>query len=308
MKHRAYVKGIADIRSYMSKADEGLVIHPTINTIQAVTGRESCENPNLQNVSKEESPLTQFPIPARRVFVPKPGYINLLIDFSGIEMKLIAHYSDDERLITMMNSGEDPHIIAAQAFYGGLFDHFPKSMMDSVRNAAKQGQYATAYGAGPSKLAIVLAIPDNEGRPALERYKREFPGVPLMNLKAMEIVRRQGYLDTVFGRRIFPSRMELHKSCNYLIQGTAADILKYSFNAVSRYLADETDSDVGIILPIHDELIIEFSRTYLPRLNSIIDDLKVLMTDFPLLKVPMAVKVSIATSCLADAKEYKNEG
>lgn len=312
MKYRACSHGLSAMNNYERFCDASGHIHPTINTVQAVTGRESCSNPNLQNIAKEETGKNPYSFPARRLFIPDKGYVNLHIDFAGIEIRLIAHCSRDENLILTIRSGQDPHIKAAALFYGPLFKYIvemgDKEKLATVRHAAKQGQYAIAYGASSKKLSIVLGLTPSEGEAAAKAYKGEYSGVGKFASDCIRQVWRNGYIETEFGRRVYCDKNQAYRAPNYKVQGTAADILKMAYTRVAAYLLAETNGEAEILLPVHDELVIAWPRSRLGDLDRCLVDIEALMTHFENLTVPMDIEVKLATTCWADAKAYNFKG
>jgi len=279
-------------------------IHPSINTMQAITGRESCSNPNLQNVSKDTSGKNPYAFPARSIFLVREGYVNIHIDFASIEIRLIANCSGDNALIDIINEGGDPHYRAMEIFYGEMMDYVDEENLKMLRNAGKQGQYAVAYGASAKKLGVVLGLSTAEAGAGLKRYKKEFPGVAAFSKKCMHEAKENGCIRSELGRVIFCESSQAYKAPNRKIQGTAADILKHAYVRVAEYLADSTEGEASIILPIHDELLIEWPRTRLVSLNYSLRNIERLMTYFENLIVPMNIDVSLTTSYWRDAKPY----
>lgn len=303
LKYRAYAHAAPILIGYLRYADANGDIHPSINTMGAVTGRESCREPNLQNVSKEES-ASPYPVPARRCFGPRLGFINFHIDFSGIEIRLIAHFSEDAELIRIISTGLDPHMEAAAEFYGDLLPMASPKVKKMMRNAAKNGNYAVAYGASAKRLSSVILLPIDAAKEGLKRYRTRFPGVAALSAEAIRNAYDTGFITTAFGRRIYTPQRVAYKAANYLIQGTAADILKYAFVRVAEYLQDKTFGEARILLPIHDELVIEYPRRLLRDVNKHLKEICDRMTYFPNLKVPMATGIEVSTNTWADTEEW----
>lgn len=304
MQYRSYMTGSQMMLSYLEAADEDGILHPSINTCQAVTGRESCSDPNLQNVQKDQALLNPFPVPARRVFRPRPGYVNIHIDYSGIELRLLVHYSRDAKLIKILNEGGDPHGAAALVFYGDEYRQALGTSYGSVlRGAAKNANFAIPYGASAVKVAKTLGKSIDYGRQRFALYKQEFPGLVGLTPRIMEVVRDQGHVVTLFGRKLRVSKEKAYSGTNYLIQGTAADILKRAQVRVSRVLDEATSGECQILLPIHDEVVIEWPRTRLRDLNDVLRRVRQVMIDFPMFDVPLEIECSMATRDWANKKE-----
>jgi DNA polymerase-1 len=305
MRRRAYQTGAAHAESYMRFADGDGVVHASIHPYGTDTGRATCKQPNLLNVSKETTRKARYPIPARRCFRPKPGYVNFHLDYSGIQFRRGVDISGDERLIKMMMSGVDPHAEAANIFYA---DKWRAAQGDahqrkSLRDAAKNGNFSVMFGAGPPKLAETLGLPLDVVIPRYQAYKEWAPGLADLARRTIDEVRRTGFVTTTFGRRLYvPSP---HKAMNYLIQGDEACIMKRAQNDVHRYLEEATGGEAGIILPIYDELVIEWPRDRLKDAPACLREIRGLMTDFPQFRIPMDVECKRSTADWARTVEYK---
>jgi len=305
LKFRSFSRGITTIRSYMDFADEEGAIHPDINTCGAITGRESCSKPNLQNVSKEGVLLNPFPIPARRIFRPRPGMVNFHIDYSGIEMRLLVHYAREPELIEVLNRDGDVHLPGTLAFYGDEYRGADKERKKVLRGAAKNMNFAVCYGAGPKKVAEGLGMGVNKGLKRYSQYKERFPKLVELNGTISSRVRKEGQIKTTFGRPIKLPRNMGYMGVNYLIQGTAAEILKRSQPRIDRYLRKATGDEAGILLPIHDELVIEYPIKMLRDAPEILGNVRDLMIDFSIFSVPLEVDIEISLNSWAEKKPYK---
>jgi len=317
LKYRSYSKGITTLLSYLEFADSDGVIHPSIHTNGAsTTGRQSCSKPNLQNVSKEKALLNPYPIPARKCFKPREGYINIHIDFSSIEMRLIVHYSRDKNMIEVLKNNGDPHNEAASLFYqhenrwiNALLNKDTKKLL---RDASKNCHFAFPYGASKAKMALILDLPKKIADIGINAYAKRFPGVLNVNkTTASEAKKNGGFIETEFGRKLFVPMNKLYVALNYRIQGTASEILKRSENRVANYLLDMFNyREAQQILPIHDEIIIEYPIDKLNQLDKHMNNIRYLMTDFPEFSVPMDIEADITTDSWANKikYEFKNKG
>jgi DNA polymerase-1 len=281
----SHQQGLTILNSYLKVADRNGIIHPNINTCAAVTARQSCSRPNLQNVAKESVLLNRFPVPARRCFIPREGYVNLHADFAGIELRLLVHYSGDPEMVKCLKKEEDPHALAAETF----FKRF--SGENNLRGAAKNANFALCYGAGADKIAQVLGLCPEEGKTAFERYRRRFPALAGLSRKIADQVFRRGYVQSVFGRRFHVARHEAYVGVNYLIQGTAADILK---RAQLRVHKENEKWGARLIMTIHDEVIVELPLEMLDRLEEYLKVTRKLMIKFPQFSVPLEVEFALA--------------
>ena len=308
-EYRSYVGGIGTFQGYLKRVDSNSIIHPDIkpNGAQA-TRRESCSDPNLQNVQKSHGLLNPYPIPAREVFRPRPGYVHIHVDFSGIEMRLLVHYAEEPELVEIIRDGGDVHRPAAELFYGDRFIRANSQDAKVLRSTAKNGHFGVGYGASGGKLANILGVTTPEGVSALKRYKHRFPRIIGLMNKYIRRVKDCGYVETEFGTRLYISDQEAHKGINALIQGTAAGIMKRAQVCVDRYLKKATGDEVRCLLPIHDELIIEFPRKRLSSLPGVLQSIQDKMTAFPgseLFRVPLGVEFEMATLDWAHKKEIR---
>lgn len=307
IEHRSYIKGIAMIRSYHDLSDSDGILHTDINTCAAATARQSSSHPNLYNVSKTGVLLNPFPVPARRVFCPRPGFVNLHLDFAGIEMRLIIFVTRDPKMLEIINSGGDVHAAAAVVFYQSRFTglSIKDPMRKTLRDAAKNANFAKPYGASGLKIGKVLGVSPKEGIAASRRYKREFPGTSnLIGMMASQ-VREHGFVETSFGRKLYVPKNMAHMGGNYRIQGEAAEIFKRAEIRAHNYLEESTGGEARLILSIYDELVIEYPRNRLGDLHGVLRDVRKLMIDFPRYDVPLEVECKISTSSWEKLSEVK---
>lgn len=322
-------RGSTMLQSYINLADDDGVIHPNIKTLGAVTGRESCRDPNLQNVEKEGRLQNPFPTPARKCFRPRPGFVNFHADYSAIELKLLVHYSKDPELVAEAAKPDgDPHYIAAQIFYQPFtpedaekyaefcaanptiaagIDAYEKDSdeWNALRDPAKGTNFAVPYGAGWQKACATLGLPLEIGEVRFNEYRRRFPNLCNMTQDIVATVREKKGVETTFGRFLHVPRDKAYVGVNYLIQGTAAEILKRSQVRVHRYLEEATGGECGLIIPIHDELVIEWPRKRLGEAKACWRKIRELMIDFPQFNVPLDVKVDVSTVDWSKKTKFK---
>jgi DNA polymerase-1 len=302
LKYRAYAHGKRILKSYLRLADNDNKIHPSIHTNGAATSRESSSNPNLQNIEKEGVLLNPYPTPARRCFVPEPEHVLFFIDYAGIEMRLLVFYSREPSLLKICRSGGDMHEPASIVFYGDRFKNADKLLKKSLRGAAKNMNFAIPYDAGWLVVAVGLGLSKEEGYKVYQLYRREFPKLSGLNRIITKEVRERGYIDTTFGRRLYIPEEEAFTGTNYLIQGTAAGIMKRAQPRVYDYLRG---SDVKIIMPIHDELVLQWPRRLLAEARPMLNEIRERMIDFPEFDLPLEVEVQYSTINWAMKKEFK---
>ena len=306
LKYRSYQTGEAHLRSYLALAREG-ILHPNINTVGAETGRESCDHPALQTVEREDSPRNPFPVPARRVFVPRLGYVFWFMDFSGIELRILVHYSGDPIARKAFEEGINLHDRAAEFWYGARYTRAKRHnplVAARMYNAAKNATFAIHYGAGVAKTAATLGLPVEEVRAKWADYQEMFPGAFLLRKKVSRQVLEDGFVTTALGRRLYVPRSEHRVGVNYLAQGTAADVIKTTQVRVHDLLKSETNLEVWQTLPVHDELIGEYPRARgMKKMRPLLRKIERVATDFPQFDIPMQVEFSVATDCWANEQK-----
>jgi DNA polymerase-1 len=330
LRYRSYMKGLSMIQGYVDSIHpvDGL-IHHTINTNSARTGRQSAKNPNMQNVAKSNAMKILFPVPARKCFVARPDSSLLFVDYAGIEMRLIIEAVKEPTMLPILWDGGDIHALAAEYYFGDMFmkkevclrdflphndklfseykeydgedrdDVFYKKCYKIMRGAAKQSQFARAYGGDYETTRKALQLPDEIFRPGWEAYGRKFPLVANFTGDSIRMAKRNGYVMTSFGRRLNIERSRVHTAANYRIQGTAAEMLKRSTVLLDKFL-QKNYPDIRIIVPIHDELMIHFPNKYMDNVKEITKQMGEEMTKFPQLAVPIDVEWEISHTSWSD--------
>ena len=234
-------------------------IHTTLSQTVAATGRLSSSHPNLQNIPVRRPEGRAV----RRAFVTGEGYATLLVaDYSQIELRILAHLSEDEGLLEAFAAGEDVHATTAAR----LFDLEPDEVDSTTRDRAKAVNYGLAYGLTAFGLARQLGIPGDEAQAIVDAYDERFPGVRSYLDDVVARAGRDGFTTTLYGRRRHlpdltssdRTRRQIAErmALNAPIQGTAADVIKLAMLALERAL-----HDAGVrsrqILQVHDEVIVE---------------------------------------------------
>jgi DNA polymerase I len=236
-------------------------IHASFNQTVARTGRLSSESPNLHNIPVRSDEGRQF----RRAFVPAEGCRLLVADYNQIELRVIAHLSDDPGLTTAFTNGDDIHATTAARIYAVE----PGDVTVAQRSKAKMVSYGLAYGMESYGLAQRLAIPVEEASVILNAYFEAFPAVKAYMDNSVKEARDRGYTETLFGRRRpipelsspnFRIRQAGERQAmNAGIQGLAADIFKVALvNLDKRLEAEGLQS--RIVLQVHDEIILEVPK------------------------------------------------
>jgi DNA polymerase-1 len=233
-------------------------LHTTFEQVTAATGRLSSVNPNLQNIPIR----TETGREIRACFVAEPGNALLSVDYSQVELRVLAHIADEQVLRDIFLRGEDVHTETASA----VFELPPERLDVGMRSKAKMVNYGIVYGLSAYGLADRLQIPQEEAQEFIDRYLERFPAVAQFMKDAVEQAEQHGYVSTLFGRRrqipeIRARNWQTRKlgerlAVNTVIQGTAADIIKVAMVRASDALA-EAGLSTRVILQIHDELLFE---------------------------------------------------
>jgi DNA polymerase-1 len=239
-------------------ADPDSRVHTTFQAAATATGRLSSVNPNLQNIPIR----TELGREIRAAFTAAPGTQLLSADYSQIELRLLAHFSNDPLLVRAYQTGEDIHTLTASEVFG-----VPVESMDKeTRARAKAVNFGIVYGISPFGLAAQLGIPQGEARAYIDRYFARYQGVQAFIEKTLAETRRTGSVRTLFGRlRPIPdieSRNPNQRgfaertAVNTPLQGTAADLIKLAMIALDRKLT-ERKLKTRMVLQVHDELLFE---------------------------------------------------
>ncbi|HET6786602.1 MAG TPA: DNA polymerase, partial [Aquabacterium sp.] len=240
-------------------------------------------DPNLQNIPIR----TQEGRRVREAFVAPPGHVILSADYSQIELRIMAHLSQDENLLSAFAHGQDVHRATASEIFGVP----PDQVSSEQRRYAKVINFGLIYGMSAFGLASNLGIERSAAAAYIERYFQRYPGVKRYMDDTRVTAKDQGYVETVFGRRLWlpeinspngPSRAGAERAAiNAPMQGTAADLIKLSMVAVQDEL-DRQDKGSRMIMQVHDELVlevpegeIEWVRTEIPRLMASVAQLRV---------------------------------
>lgn len=301
MQYRSWARGAKMMDNYYELADADGTIYPTIHTCEAVTSRESCRNPNLQNVQKSGVLTSPYSIPARRVFRPRPDCINIHIDYSGIELRILVHYSGEPELIEIIRNGGDVHAEAATVFYRSDFTNATdKAVRKTYRDASKNANFAIPYGASAAKVCHTLNLPYSIGSIRYADYKRRWPRITNLTNTIAAQVRQVGYVETVFGRRLHVPREMAYVGTNYATQGSAAEVIKRAQIRVDRLLRG---SALCLLLPIHDEIVVQCPRSSIKYLPEVMPEIRRVMIDFPQFSVPLEIEASVCTRDWATKKE-----
>nr|BAA06775.1 DNA Polymerase [Thermus aquaticus] len=273
-------------------------LHTRFNQTATATGRLSSSDPNLQNIPVR-TPLGQR---IRRAFIAEEGWLLVALDYSQIELRVLAHLSGDENLIRVFQEGRDIHTETASWMFG-----VPREAVDPLmRRAAKTINFGVLYGMSAHRLSQELAIPYEEAQAFIERYFQSFPKVRAWIEKTLEEGRRRGYVETLFGRRRYVPDLEARvksvreaaerMAFNMPVQGTAADLMKL---AMVKLFPRLEEMGARMLLQVHDELVLEAPKE---RAEAVARLAKEVMEGVYPLAVPLEVEVGIGEDWLS-AKE-----
>lgn len=247
-------------------------IHTSFNQAVTATGRLSSTNPNLQNIPVRDALGKRI----RKAFIPSDEeHLLLAVDYSQVELRLMAHLSGDEALIKAFADGEDIHAATAALLFGKPISE----VTSEERRRAKTANFGIIYGISAFGLSQRLEIPRKEAKEIIEGYFRSYPGVQAYMDRVVADAREKGYVETIFGRRRYLndilSRNAVARgvaernAINAPIQGSAADIMKMAMVEVHRrFKAEGIRSQV--ILQVHDELVIDLLRSEEERVKRIV--------------------------------------
>ena len=274
-------------------------VHTTYNQTITATGRLSSSDPNLQNIpTRSELGRT-----VKTAFSAGEGSVFLAVDYSQIELRLLAHLSGDEHLVRAFNEGEDFHAETAARVFG-----VPVSeVTPDLRSRAKAVNFGIVYGQQAYGLSQSLHISMAEARDMIDRYYEAYPGVRTFLDNVVARAKQTGYAETMYGRRRHIPELKAKNpqlrgfgertAMNHPMQGTAADIIKIAMARVSRRLEEEGFA-AHMILQVHDELDFECPVDEVERLTAMVQDVMEHVVD---LRVPLIAEASTGVTW-ADAK------
>ncbi|MCY0387686.1 DNA polymerase I [Robbsia sp. Bb-Pol-6] len=264
-------------------------VHTNYAQAVAVTGRLASNEPNLQNIPVRTAEGRRI----REAFVAAPGTRLISADYSQIELRIMAHISEDEGLLKAFAQEEDIH----RATAGEIFGVAPQDVQNEQRRVAKMINFGLIYGMSAFGLAANLGITRDAAKLYIDRYFARYPGVARYMEETRLRARQQGYVETVFGRRLWlpeinggngPRRQGAERAAiNAPMQGTAADLIKMSMVAVQAWLEREA-LQTRMIMQVHDELVLEAPDAEFDRVRAALPQL---MCDVAALRVPLVAEV-----------------
>ncbi|MFL6715089.1 MAG: DNA polymerase I, partial [Burkholderiaceae bacterium] len=274
----------------MLNPDTGRV-HTNYAQAVAVTGRLSSNEPNLQNIPIRTAEGRRI----REAFIAPPGSVIVSADYSQIELRIMAHLSEDEAMLRAFAEGEDIH----RATAAEIFALAPAEVGSEQRRYAKVINFGLIYGMSAFGLASNLGVERAAAQMYIEKYFQRFVGVKRFMDETRTRAKRDGYVETVFGRRLWlpeinspngPRRQGAERAAiNAPMQGTAADLIKLSMIAVQDWLEAEKMSSL-MIMQVHDELVLEVREDELDRVRTRLPEL---MAGVAALKVPLVAEVGV---------------
>ena len=266
-------------------------VHTSYHQAVASTGRLSSSDPNLQNIPVRTAEGRRI----RQAFIAPTGYKILAADYSQIELRIMAHLSGDEGLLRAFAQGEDIHRATAAEVFGVPLGE----VTGEQRRSAKAINFGLIYGMSAFGLARQLGIPRNAAQEYVDLYFERYPGVKAFMDRTRESARELGYVETVFGRRLYLPEIN-HRNgqrrqyaertaINAPMQGTAADIIKLAMIETHRWIG-ETELDVTLIMQVHDELVFEVHEDRVAEAQA---EIERCMTGVAELRVPLVVESGV---------------
>ena len=293
-------RGLSKLRSTYTEKLPRLInaysgrVHTSYHQAAVATGRLSSSDPNLQNIPVRTAEGRRI----REAFIPAAGYQLVAADYSQIELRIMAHLSTDNGLLSAFEKGEDVHRATAAEVFGVELDSVSKDQ----RRSAKAINFGLIYGMSAFGLGRQLGIDRGRAQDYINLYFERYPGVRTFMDATREQVREKKYVETVFGRRLYlpdisssnhARRQGAERAAiNAPMQGTAADLIKLAMLAVDNWLSTDA-SDSRIIMQVHDELVLEVPESDVSRVSG---ELSKLMSGVAELAVPLKVDAGIGNN------------
>lgn len=308
--------------------EQGMILHPGFKQWGTLTGRYSCSDPNLQQVSDPDttnSLAAEYVVDVRQVFVPRKGYVWFCPDYSQIEVVIFADISGEQALIDAIRSGQDIHGTTVERVWGGRDN--PRAIVEAckllktddrglaiakldeydwrigeleksldlkvIRKRSKAVTFTKIFGGGPLALMRWIGVSREEAVQILNAYDDSFPTM-VEKMREIELRgKKDGFVVNPFGRRLVVDPWHAYRAVNHLVQSAAADLMKMGMRKCSAYLR-ELGLDARILMTIHDELIFEVRREH--ALKHMVSRIKQIMSDHGgVFSVPVKVDVEKVT-------------
>lgn len=269
-------------------------VHTSYHQAVAATGRLSSSDPNLQNIPIRSEEGRKI----RQAFIPDEGSKMVAVDYSQVELRIMAHLSGDEGLLEAFAQGKDIHSATAAEVFGKT----PDTVSKDDRRKAKAINFGLIYGMSAFGLAKQLGIGRNEAQEYVDRYFERYPGVKAYMDSTREQAKEQGFVETVFGRRLYLPEINSRNgqrrqyaertAINAPMQGTAADIIKRAMIRVQEWLGEQANS-AKMIMQVHDELVFEIEEG---KVEQAIKDIVDLMESAAELRVPLVAEAGVGNN------------
>ncbi|KLN63347.1 DNA polymerase I [Vibrio sp. VPAP30] len=250
-------------------------VHTSYHQAVTATGRLSSTDPNLQNIPIRNEEGRRI----RQAFIAPHGYKIMAVDYSQIELRIMAHLSGDKALLEAFQQGKDIHAATAAEIMGTTIEQ----VSSEQRRRAKAVNFGLIYGMSAFGLAKQLGIPRGEAQDYMNKYFERYPGVMQYMEDTRSAAAEQGYVETIFGRRLhlpeIKSRNGMRRKAaeraaiNAPMQGTAADIIKKAMLLVDEWIQAEGDGRVKLLMQVHDELVFEVQESALAEIESKVQQL-----------------------------------
>jgi DNA polymerase I len=267
-------------------------VHTSYHQAVAATGRLSSSDPNLQNIPIRTEEGRRI----RQAFVARPGCVLLAADYSQIELRIMAHLSSDDGLLAAFSAGEDVHRATAAEVFGVR----PSEVSSDQRRSAKAINFGLIYGMSAFGLAKQLGIARGAAQEYIDRYFERYPGVADYMEATRVQAREQGYVETVFGRRLYLPDINARNgqrraaaertAINAPMQGTAADVIKRAMIDLHGWIQHEAQRDITMIMQVHDELVFEIAAA---DVDAVREEIRTRMSAAARLRVPLVVDIGV---------------
>jgi DNA polymerase-1 len=269
-------------------------VHTSYHQAVAATGRLSSSDPNLQNIPIRKKEGRRI----RQAFVPEEGFLMVSADYSQVELRIMAHLSEDQGLLQAFSEGADIHKATASEVFATALDE----VTTDQRRAAKAINFGLIYGMSAFGLAQQLNIERADAQKYIDLYFDRYPGVKTYMVETRKLAHEQGFVETVFGRRLYLPEINSgngmrrqyaeRTAINAPMQGTAADLIKMAMLEVDKWIITEA-LDVRMIMQVHDELVFEIPQE---QVEAASDRIQALMNGVAQLRVPLLVDVGVGAN------------
>ncbi|MBI0095400.1 MULTISPECIES: DNA polymerase I [Gilliamella] len=270
-------------------------IHTNYNQIGTITGRLSSNDPNLQNIPVRNEEGRRI----RQAFIAPKGCKIISADYSQIELRIMAHLSQDESLLNAFAHDKDIHRVTA----GEILGKAESEVTNEERRRAKAVNFGLIYGMSAFGLSKQINIPRKEAQFYIDRYFERYPGVQQYMEQTRQLAAEQGYIETLSGRRLYLPKIRStngiekrgaeRAAINAPMQGTAADIIKTAMIKMSEWIKNQSEDNIKMVMQVHDELVFEVKDAFVEQYCT---EIKKIMENCYQLSVPLKVDVGIGNN------------